>query len=90
MCIIVCYNYSIGLYHSMLYSSNVREAWVPEGKLPAGPIATLLTQDDSVFPWEPSRTLPGSFESMSDLFPGYMCMYIYIYIYVYIQRERER
>ena len=29
---------------------NVREVWVPKGKLLAGPIATLLKQDTSIFP----------------------------------------
>ena len=29
---------------------NVREVWVPKGKLLAGPMATLLKQDTSIFP----------------------------------------
>ena len=31
------------------HSGNVREVWVPKGKLLAGPIAILLKQDTSIF-----------------------------------------
>ena len=46
---------------------NVREVWVPKGKLLAGPIATRLKWDTSTSlspPRGPSRTLPGSVYSM--------------------------
>ena len=45
---------------------NVREVWVPKGKLLAGPIATLLKQDTSIFPLGTiTHALPGIVDSMN-------------------------